>query len=188
MSFVDELVVVPLFLLGLWFCSSLSKAVFRVRCVGSFWLVSTGESRRRPGRAPSFSSSCCSSRSRLWRLPCFLVGGPAPGSLASRWLPWPPGVGCDVVLALCVFVVPGVCLRGACLWHFRRFRCGLAFWPFCSLYVLRGASQVERFVACILRHLPQVVFPSWRVASEFFWLSQLQIQEAAERRGLHRLR
>ena len=31
-------------------------------------------------------------------------------------------------------------------------------------------------------------FLTWQVASEFFWSSQLLIQEDAERRGLHRLR
>ena len=90
MSFVDELAVVQPFLFGLWFCSSLSWAVFRVRRIGGFELVSAGETRRRPGRAP-----CCF----FWSLQFFalflalsalafsLLSGWKSCSCLSRWLP-----------------------------------------------------------------------------------------------------
>ena len=54
---------------------------------------------------------------------------------------------------------------------------------FVAFSELRGARQMERFAACVFKHLPQVVFHPGGVASEFFWHSQLQIQEAAERRA-----
>ena len=54
---------------------------------------------------------------------------------------------------------------------------------FAAFSELRGARQVERFTACSFRHLPHVV-SHLAVASEFFWSSQLLIQEDAERRGL----
>ena len=55
----------------------------------------------------------------------------------------------------------------------------------CVIFMLRGARQ-ERFSACIFEQFAPCIFPSLRVASEFFCSSQLQIQEAAEARGSHR--
>ena len=57
-----------------------------------------------------------------------------------------------------------------------------------SFFMLDRALQVEMFSACIFEQLAPCIFPSWRVASEFFCSSQLLIQEAAEVRFLHRLR
>ena len=80
-------------------------------------------------------------------------------SWLSRWIPWLPGAGCGVVLALRVSFVPGFCLRGARLWYFCRVRRGYVFWPFFAAFSeLRGARQVERFAQCSFRHLGQVVF------------------------------
>ena len=103
-----------------------------------------------------------------------LLSGWSSCSLLSRWIPWLPGAGCVVVLALRVSFVPGFCLRGARLWYFCRFRRGFVFWPFS-------------------RHFPSCGVPSrWRdlrhVVLTFAGPSQLLIQDAAERRGLRRPR
>ena len=55
-------------------------------------------------------------------------------------------------------------------------------------FAVCGVSARRRDLRHVFQALAASSFPSWRIASEFFWLSQLQIQEAAERRGLHRLR
>ena len=55
---------------------------------------------------------------------------------------------------------------------------------FCGIFRLRGARKGERFYACIFEQFAPCIFPSWRVASEFFCSSQLLIQEAAKGRGL----
>ena len=63
------------------------------------------------------------------------------------------------------------------------------FAVFAAFFVLRSTRQVERFYACILEQFAPGIFPSSRVASEFFCSSKLMILEAVKvRRGLHRMR
>ena len=103
----------------------------------------------------------------LPRGPRGLVGALAPCSLAGS-LAAPGGLRC----CPCRFRV----LRSWCfVFEKHDFVCfclfprGCVFWPFFAAFSeLRGARQVERFAACSFRHLLPVVFPSWRVASEFF--------------------
>ena len=86
-------------------------------------------------------------------------------SWLSRWVPFPPGEGCGVVLALRVSFVPGVCLRGAPLWFFlpisTRFRIlgrFLRHYPCCGV-----PARWRDLRNVVFRHLPQVV-STWRVA------------------------
>ena len=117
-----------------------------------------------------------------------LLSGWSSCSWLSRWIPWLPGAGCGVVLALRVSFVPGFCLRGARLWYFCRFRRGFVFWPFSRHCPSCGVSARWRDLRHVVLTFAACSFLNWRVASEFFWSSQLLIQEDAERRGLHGLR
>ena len=112
--------------------------------------------------------------------------------LSSSFAPW-----------VTVEVVPGLVGVSWLLWLFLgRPLGGLAVHPgftgfphcrscpavFAAFSKLRSARQVESFVACSFRHLPKVVFHPGGYLRSFCCSSQLQIQEAAERRGLHGLR
>ena len=97
-SFVDGLAVVPPFLFGLWFCSSLSWAVFRVWRVGGFRLVSAG-SLVAAGEGVVmllFVLQFFVLFLALSAVAFALLSGWRSCSWLSRWLPW---VGCGVVLA-----------------------------------------------------------------------------------------
>ena len=56
---------------------------------------------------------------------------------------------------------------------------------FCGMFRSCGVPARWRDLRHVVLTFAASSFPSWRVASEFFWSSQLLIQEAAERRGLH---
>ena len=63
------------------------------------------------------------------------------------------------------------------------------FYPFFAAFSeLRSVHQVERFAVCSFRHLPPVIFHLAGHLWSFYCSQQLQIQEAAKWRGLHRLR
>ena len=105
------------------------------------WSAVSVPSRRRPGWASSFSCVC----SRSWS---------SRPSFSSSWL-----VGASVAPGPLVLVHPGLrrCSRCFCVCTVSRLfsSCGVsARW--------RDLSNV------VFRHLRQVVFPSWQVASEFF--------------------
>ena len=92
-SFVDELAVVPPFLFGLCFCSSLSWAVFRVRRVRGFGLVSTP----REGVVLLLFVLLFFVLFLAFSAVAFaLLSGWRSCSWLSRWLPWPPGLRCYV--------------------------------------------------------------------------------------------
>ena len=129
-----------------------------------------GVPRRRPGRAPCLSCWCCPSW--LFRRLRWVVARARGGGGWPRFVP---------VLGLRWF---GLSQTWHSWWSFSLFRWACRF----SLHFLCcGVPARWRGLRHVVLTLAASSFPSWRVASGFFYPSQLLIQEAAERRDLRRL-
>ena len=185
-SFVNELDVVPPLLFGLWSCSSLFGDVFvcGLLVVSDLFMLVGLVAVRGGRRVPpflSFDSSYCWSRSRWRDLSRFLAG--------VLFLPLAPVAAWRGLRCVGPPRVRHLShrRRGACPWRFYRFLRSLEFGPF-SRYLRVARCPPGEICGKYFLTFAASSFPSWRLASEFFCSSQLQIQEAAERRGLRRPR
>ena len=144
-----------------WLALLLFQGVFAVLCPVLFgwWTFS-----------PLVGVSPCSfCRSLLSLFPVVLAALLLFFSWLSRWFRGRPGRAAVLVSSVSATFVPGILSSGSSTLVFLPILTWLRILAvFAAFSELRCARQVESFAECSFRHLPPVVFPSWRAASEFF--------------------